>query len=496
MVEYQLLPYRISLALCTDLYELTMAYGYWKNGMAEREAVFELFFRRHPFQGGYTLCAGLAAVMDFLDHFRFEEDDLAYLDGLVGSDGKPLFEAGFLDFLRQGQFKCDVDAVPEGTVVFPQEPLLRIRGPVWQGQILETLLLNQVNFATLIATKSARVCAAARGDAVLEFGLRRAQGIDGGLTASRAAYIGGCAATSNVLAGKLYGIPVRGTIAHSWVMAFGDELEAFDAYARAMPNNTVFLVDTYDTLRGVEHAIEVGRRLRAQRQELQGVRLDSGDLAYLSREARRMLDEAGFPEARILASSDLDEELIEHLKQAQKAPISVWGVGTNLVTGGSDPALGGVYKLTAIREGEGWQYRLKISDQPIKVTNPGILCARRYRDAAGMSVADVIYDEAEALSGGVTVVDPLDATKRTRLGAELAYEELLVPVYRRGARIYDSPSLNAMRERAAAQLATFQERYKRLKNPHVYPVGLSQQLHERKMAMIREHREWEQTVDG
>jgi nicotinate phosphoribosyltransferase len=489
MSDYRLLPYRISLALCTDLYQVTMAYGYWKNGMAEREAVFSLIFRRHPFAGGYTVCAGLAPVMDFLDHFRFEEEDGAYLAGLVGSDGNPLFEADFLDFLLKMEFTCDVDAVPEGTVVFPQEPLVRVKGPIAQCQLLETLLLNQVNFPTLIATKSARVCQAARGDPVLEFGLRRAQGIDGGLTASRAAYIGGCVATSNVLAGKLQGIPVRGTHAHSWVMAFGDELEAFEAYARAMPNNCVFLVDTYNSLRGIEHAIEVGRRLRARGYKLLGIRLDSGDLAYLSREARQKLDAAGFPDAQILASGDLDEDLIENLKQAQGAPIDLWGVGTNLATGGTQSALGGVYKLTAIRDGDAWRDRLKISDQPIKVTNPGLLRARRYRDASGQSTADAIYDEREDLANGVTIVDPLDPTKRKQLGPELAYEELLVPIYRGGARVYESPPLDAIRARTAAQLATFHETHRRLKNPHIYPVGLSESLHERKTAMLLAYRE-------
>src|SRR5437879_4590648 len=316
-------------ALLTDLYQLTMAYGYWKTGKADQEAVFHLLFRKQPFEGGFTLACGLADSLRYLLGFKFEKPDLEYLGQLKGNDGRRLFEPAFLKYLGRLKLRLDVDAIPEGTVVFPQEPLLRVRGPILQAQLVETALLNLVNFQSLIATKAARVCLAAQGDPVVEFGLRRAQGIDGGLTASRAAYIGGCAATSNVLAGKLYGIPVRGTIAHSWVMTFGDELEAFAAYAQAMPNNTVFLVDTYDTLRGVERAIEIGRRLREQGHELQGVRLDSGDLAYLTREARRMLDEAGFFATRILASGDLDEDLIEHLKQAQNAPISIWGVGTS-----------------------------------------------------------------------------------------------------------------------------------------------------------------------
>jgi nicotinate phosphoribosyltransferase len=487
-MDYELLPYRISLALLTDLYELTMAYGYWKNGVQDREAVFDLFFRRHPFHGGYTVCAGLAGAIDILEHLRFTEDDVAYLAGLLGSDGTSLFEPAFLEFLRRMEFACDVDAIPEGTVVFPQEPLVRVKGPIYQAQLIETLLLNQINFATLIATKSARACLAARGEPVLEFGLRRAQGIDGGLTASRSAYIGGCASTSNVLAGKLYGIPVSGTMAHSWVMSFGSEPEAFQAYARAMPNNAVFLVDTYDTLRGVRHAIEVGKWLREHGHTFTGIRLDSGDLTYLSKEARRMLDEAGLREARILASGDLDEELIEDLKQSQHAPIVMWGVGTHLVTGGMEPALGGVYKLTAVRDDGEWQYRLKVSDQPSKTTNPGLLRARRYRDAQGQSVADAIYDESEDLSGGVTIIDPLDPTKRRHLDASMPYEELLVPVFRGGRRVYESPPLPEIRSRTAAQLGTFHQGHKRLKNPHIYPVGLSQSLHERRTRMILAHR--------
>jgi nicotinate phosphoribosyltransferase len=483
-MDDQLLPYRISLALLTDLYQLTMAYGYWKNGVQDREAVFDLFFRRHPFHGGYTVCAGLAGALEILEHLRLTEEDLAYLASLPGSDGNPLFEPAFVDFLGQMELMCDVDAIPEGTVVFPQEPLVRVKGPIYQAQLLETFLLNQINFATLIATKSARVNLAARGGPVLEFGLRRAQGIDGGLTASRSAYIGGCAATSNVLAGKLYGIPVSGTMAHSWVMSFGSELEAFQAFAGAMPNNAVFLVDTYNTLQGVEHAIAVGRWLREQGHTFTGIRLDSGDLAYLTKEARRMLDAAGLSEARILASGDLDEELIEDLKQTQQAPIALWGVGTNLVTGGTEAALGGVYKLTAVRDGGAWQYRLKLSDQPSKTTNPGLLRVRRYRNAQGQSVADAIYDETEDLSSGVTIIDPLDPTKRRHLDAAQPYEELLASVFRGGKRVYESPPLAEIRARTAAQLATFHEGHKRLKNPHVYPVGLSQSLHERKTAMI------------
>ena len=275
--------------LLTDLYQLTMSAAYWKSGRAEQEAVFHLFFRKLPFGGGYAVAAGLADAVEFLRNFRFEADDLAYLATLTGNDGSPLFGPGFLDYLGKLRMTCDVDAIPEGTVVFPHEPLVRIRGPILQGQLFETALLNVINFQTLIATKAARVCHAANGEPVLEFGLRRAQGPDGAVMASRAAYIGGCASTSNVLAGRRFGIPVRGTHAHSWVMSFDTELEAFRTYADAMPHNCTFLVDTYDTLDGVRHAIEVGRALRERGSKLAGIRLDSGDLAWLSVEARKLL---------------------------------------------------------------------------------------------------------------------------------------------------------------------------------------------------------------
>src|SRR5262245_20366034 len=321
-----------SPALLTDLYQLTMAQGYWRSGLAEREAVFHLTFRRCPFDGQFAIACGLATAIQWLSQFQFEGEDLGYLAQQTGSNGRPLFDDGFLDFLRPQGLACDLDALPEGTLVFPHEPLVRVRGPLWQAQVIETALLNIINFQTLIATKAARICFAAQKDPVIDFGLRRAQGIDGGLAASRAAFIGGCHGTSNVLAGKIFGIPIRGTHAHSWVMAFGDELAAFRSYAAAMPNNCVFLVDTYDALHGVENAIVVGRELRSRGHDLLGIRLDSGDLAQLSNSARAILDAAGFTGTKIVASSDLDEHEIARLKRAG-AKIEIWGVGTRLVTG-------------------------------------------------------------------------------------------------------------------------------------------------------------------
>ncbi len=472
-----------SQALLTDLYQLTMAYGYWKSGRANDEAVFNLFFRKAPFGGGYTVACGLAPVIEYLEAFRFQRDDVEYLASLAGNDGAPLFEKAFLSYLTDLRLGVSVFGIPEGTVVFPHQPLLRIQGSILQCQLLETALLNMVNFDTLIATKSARVCLAAQGNDVLEFGLRRAQGRDGALAASRAAYIGGCAATSNVLAGKCFGIPVRGTHAHSWVMSFDTELEAFSAYADVMPNNCVFLVDTYDTLEGVRHAIEVGRVLRQRGKELIGIRLDSGDLAWLSTQARKLLDEAGFSKAAIVASNDLDEHLIQSLK-LEGAAIGVWGVGTKLCTAFDQPALGGVYKLAAVRRsGKPWSYRVKLSEQAVKVSNPGIQQVRRMKQGNEF-IADVIYDETLGIEDGCTLIDPMDPLRQKTLPRGTKGEDLLVRVFEAGGRVYDVPPIHVSRERTHTQLSSFHAGVKRLANPHAYPVGLERKLHELKTELV------------
>ncbi len=460
-------------ALLVDLYELTMAQAWLRAGRADDEAVFVLSFRSQPFGGGYAVACGLADAIERLRAWRLESDELAYLEGLTSPDGGSLFDRHFLRWLSELHLSLDVDAIPEGTAVFAFEPLLRVRGPVAQGQLVETTLLNAINYATLAASKAARVCVAAAGEPVLEFGVRRAQGPDGALTASRAAFVGGCAATSNVLAGRRFGIPVRGTHAHSWVMAFDNEREAFRRYAEAMPHNTVFLVDTYDTVEGVRAAIDVGREMRARGQRLGGIRLDSGDLAWLSVQARRLLDEAGFTDAVVVASNDLDEFLVESLKH-QGARIGMWGVGTRLVTCGGQGALDGVYKLTAVRtRGGPWRHRVKLSEQAGKISVPGLQQVRRFRDpAAGLFVADAIFDEEHPPSGEVTIVDPLDPTRHKRLGVDLASEDLLRPIFRAGWPVYEAPAAASARARTLEQLAALPPWCKRLQNPHSYPVGL------------------------
>lgn len=467
--------YNTSLALLTDLYQLTMAYGYWKSGRYNDEAVFHWFYRENPFGGDFAVAAGLEDMVAYLNDFRFNVSDIQYLGSLKGADGKALFDEGFLNYLQRMEFCCDIDAVPEGTVVFPHEPLLRIKGPLIQAQLLETVILNILNFQTLIATKAARVVDAARGDTILEFGLRRAQGIDGGLSASRAAFIGGCHATSNVLAGKLYGIPVKGTHAHSWVMSFDEEIEAFEAYAAAMPNNCVFLVDTYDTIQGVMKAIEIGKKLRDKGYELLGVRLDSGDLAQLSIEARKLLDAEGFSNTSIVASDGLDEYKIAELKD-KGCKIDIWGVGTNLVTAKDQPALGGVFKLAALRAPNGdWVYKMKLSNTPIKVSNPGILNVRRFLMTTGQPFGDMIWNEEDGdPSFTISSFDGREVVADTR-----EYVDLLQPIFREGKQVYELPKITEIRQHCQTQIKLFYS-----VNFYLYPVGLEHKLQQDKLGMM------------
>jgi nicotinate phosphoribosyltransferase len=474
-------------ALTTDLYEVTMAYGYFKAGVSDHEAVFHVTFRENPFAGQFTVACGLATAIDFLRDFHFTAPEVDYLGSQRGNDGKPLFDSRFLDYLRGLQLTCDIDAIPEGTLVFANEPLVRVCGPIAQCQLLETALLNMFNFQSLIATKAARVCLAAKGDPVIEFGLRRSQGVDGGLTAARAAYIGGCAGTSNLQAGQQFGIPVSGTQAHSWIMFFENEREAFRAYADAMPNNCIFLVDTYDSIEGIRHAIEVGGELRKNGHEMVGVRLDSGDAVALSIEARRMLDKAGFGKAKIVGSGDLDEYVITDLKQ-RGAKIDVWGVGTNLSTGQPDGALGVIYKLGALRRPGGeWQYRIKMSEESAKASVPGSLQVRRFYQPDGRLMADAIYETHHDISEPCEIIDP-ETKDKTQIPPNTRYSDLLVPIFRAGKAVYEAPTIEMSRDHLRKQLSCAPPEILHLHDPQPYKIGLERSLHELRSKLI-EHAE-------
>jgi len=459
-------------ALLTDLYQLTMTYGYWREGKADQQVIFDLFFRQLPPGSGYAIAAGLEQAVEYLRNFHFKQEDLDYLRGLN------LFSGEFIEFLEGFRFTGDLWAIPEGTPVFPMEPLLRVCAPIGEAQIVETALLNMVNFQTLIATKANRVNQAAKGDPVMEFGLRRAHGPDAGVYGARAAVIGGCAATSNVRAGQLFDIPVSGTMAHSWVQSFPTELDSFRAYADAFPEECLLLVDTYNTLRsGIPNAIKLGKEMRQRGIEVKGVRIDSGDLAYLSRQARKLLDNAGFPNAKIVASNDLDEETIQDIK-TQGAPIDLWGVGTALITSRSHPALGGVYKLAAVQEEGSWVPKLKVSENSEKITLPGLKqVVRFYSRETGMAMADLITLEGEEfdLEQELTIFHPLETWKRKNL-KQFTYEKLLVPVLRAGELVYSLPKVVEIREYSRKQQGRFWDEHKRLKFPQKYIVDLSTKL--------------------
>lgn len=465
--------------LLTDLYELTMLAGYLDEGLESQPAVFDLFFRTNPFQGGYGVFAGLAPALAYLEQLSFNEDELAYLASLN------LFKPRFIDFLRQFRFTGVVEAPPEGTVVFAHEPLLTLSGPLAQVQFVEAALLNIINFHTLVATKAARIKHAAAGGTVLEFGLRRAHGPDGALSASRAAAVGGVISTSNVLAGKEFGLSLRGTHAHSWVMTFPTELSAFRAYATAFPDNCVLLVDTYDTLKsGVPNALVVAQELRAAGHELAGIRIDSGDLAYLSRQARYMLNDAGFPDVKIVASNDLDEYVIDSIREEGGA-IDIYGVGTRLVTcaGPGGGALGGVYKLVEIDGSP----RLKVTGEVAKATLPGKKRLIRIVDDQGGAIQDVVFLEGETIHGGERVYDPVNPLQFTELPTHIRWEELRSVVMEQGQRTaVRQESLEEMGERSSRQLACLPQGCLRLMNPHRYKVSVSSALNELRSTLIEE----------
>jgi nicotinate phosphoribosyltransferase len=469
-----------SFNLLTDLYQFTMAYGYWRWQLHERDAVFHLFYRTNPCHGNYAVSCGLATITDFLQHYRFSEADIAFLRTLQTQDKQQLFPEEFLAYLRQLKFSCDLWAIPEGTVVGAYEPLLRISGPLLQCQLLESTLLNIVNFQTLIATKAARICYAAAGDEVIELGMRSAHGVDGALSASRAAYIGGCTATSNVMASKKFAIPLRGTHSHSWVTVFADELTAFTNYAAVLPENVILLVDTYAALNGIKHAITVGQQLRAAQRNLYAIRLDSGDLLALSKAARSLLDEAGFWETKIIATSALDEVKIAQLK-AKGAPINIWGVGSNLVTAATNRALDGVYKLAALRDDNGsWCYKMKISADVIKTSIPGIHQVRRFYNHKVQPVADLIYDIQLGLACGLRGKTLTVPYRQFTVGDYASAVDLLVPIFNKGRLLSTAnESIHDIRLRCRHNVANFAQHY--AAKPYI--VGLAMNLHQQQQAV-------------
>ena len=477
-----------NLTLLTDLYQLTMMQGYFKNKINKR-VIFDLFYRTNPSGGGYAITCGLEQVIEYIKNLRFTYEDIEYLRGLF------IFDEDFLTYLSSFHFSGDIFAIPEGTVVFPKEPLLKVIAPIMEAQLIETSLLNIVNHQSLIATKAARVCYAANGDGVMEFGLRRAQGPDAGIYGARAAVIAGCVGTSNVLTGKLWNMPIKGTHAHSWIMSFKDEYTAFKTYADLYPHACILLVDTYDTLHsGVPNAIKVFTELREKGIELKnyGIRLDSGDLAYLSKKARIMLDEAGFTDAIISASSDLDEYLIDSLK-AQGAKITSWGVGTNLITSKDCPAFGGVYKLAAIWDDEKDDFvpKIKLSENTAKITNPGNKTVYRlYDKESGKLRADLIALSGEVFdeNNDLTIFDPVETWKKTTLqGGTYTIRELPVQIFKNGICTYESPTIEEICDYCKKEQETLWEESRRLVNPHKVYVDLSDKLFDMKKELLSEY---------
>ena len=476
---------RQNLTLLTDLYELTMMQGYFEHKEQNETVIFDAFYRTNPCGGGYAVAAGLEQLIKYIRELHFSAQDIAYLDSLN------IFSKNFLDYLANFKFSGDIYAIPEGTIIFPREPLVKVIAPIMEAQLVETAILNIINHQSLIATKAARVCYAAKGDGIMEFGLRRAQGPDAGIYGARAAVIGGCVGTSNVLCGQLFDVPVKGTHAHSWIMSFPDEYTAFKTYADMYPAACILLVDTYDTLKsGVPNAIRVFQEMRAAGIPLTnyGIRLDSGDLAYLSKKARKMLDNAGFSDAVISASNDLDEYLIETLK-AQGAAISSWGVGTNLITAKDNPAFGGVYKLASIMDEKGeFIPKIKLSENTEKVTNPGNKTIYRvYEKDTGKIKADLICLVGETFSERepLLLFDPLEPWKKTKLPAgSYTLRELLVPVFQKGECCYESPKVMDIRSYCQSELNTLWDETRRFVNPHQIYVDLSKKLYDIKIQLL------------
>ncbi len=475
-----------NLTLLTDLYELTMMNGYYLHGKQDEIAVFDVFFRQNELIT-YSLAAGLEQAVDYCLNLNFGENEISYLKSLG------IFDDGFLEYLKTLKFTGDIYAVPEGTVVFPGEPIFTVKAPVMQAQLIEAAVLNIINHQTLIASKAAKVCAAAKGDNVMEFGLRRAQGPDAGIYGARAAIIGGCSSTSNVLAGQMFGVKVSGTHAHSWVMDFPSEYEAFKAYSETYPDATLLLVDTYDTLKsGIPNAIKVFDELKAKGKRPLGIRIDSGDLAYTTKRAREMLDEAGYPDAIICASGDLDERLVQSLKQ-QGAKINSWGIGTKLITSADMPALGGVYKLAGIEKDGKIIPKIKVSDNSAKITNPGFKTIYRiYDKKTGKAEADLIAlrDEKFDFTKPITLTHPTERWKTISFTDYIA-RELPIKAVENGKLAYNTPSIKEIADYARKETETFWDEYKRLDQPHIFKVDLSDGLYALKTDMLARIRKGE-----
>lgn len=479
--------YYDNLTLLTDLYELTMMQGYYKNQNRNQMAIFDMFYRNNPVDGGYAIAAGLDQLIEYIEGLHFDKEDVDYLRTLK------IFDEDFLEYLENFKFSGSIYSIPEGTVVFPREPLVKVIAPIMEAQLVETAILNIINHQSLIATKTARICYAAKGDGIMEFGLRRAQGPDAGIYGARAAMIGGCIGTSNVLCGQMFDVPVKGTHAHSWIMSFPDEYTAFRAYADIYPSACILLVDTYDTLKsGIPNAIRVFKEMREAGTPMPfyGIRMDSGDLAYLSKKVRKMLDDAGFPDAVISASNDLDEFLIDSLK-AQGATITSWGVGTNLITSKDWPAFGGVYKLAAVMGDDGrFIPKIKLSENTEKVTNPGNKKIYRiYEKETGKIKADLICLEDETFSEDemILLFDPAEPWKKTKLmPGEFTLRELMVPVFIDGKCVYESPKVMDIREYCQKEQETMWEETRRLINPHKVYVDLSPRLYDIKISLLDE----------
>ena len=475
-----------NLTLLTDYYQITMMYAHFKNKLLDKQVVFDVFFRENPCNGGYSLFAGLEQVINYIENLKFTDEDIEYLSSVYP------FSTDFLDYLRNFKFTGHIWSVAEGTVVFPNEPILRVQTNLLEAHLLETPILNIINHQTLLATRASRVVHSADGDPVLEMGLRRAQGPDAGVYGARASYIGGVAGTSNVLAGKLFSIPVMGTHAHAYIQSYSSELDAFLAFAESFPSNATLLVDTYDTLHiGVPNAIKAFKIMKEKLGDNfknYGIRLDSGDLAYLSKQVRKMLDDAGFPEAKIVASNDLDENLIRDLK-LQGAKINVWGVGTNLITSSGCSSLGGVYKLAAEQEDGKFIPRIKISENPEKITTPGCKkLVRFYEKDTDKAVLDLILLEDEEIPESEFIAfDPVNVWKRKRV-KNFYSKELLIPIFKDGKLVYRSPVLEDIRQNVKKELNTLSDEIKRLKNPHIYHVDLSKKLWDLKYDLINKGR--------